>query len=596
MSSPDSVLGRFVQRIEHSYPLPDFSQKAWPALDMSHPPATAAGAIPAGGIDTRRLIEALAQNPDWTAGLFAAARHPQFGALPAGVLSSKAIGQIESPVLAAFLYGFGLPGQWFEDLQHDELQRYWQRTLFRTVAARLLALNAAPIDCHQVLPVAMVADFGMLVLYRELKQTYRDFVSQARATGQDLYQMELESLGFDHRILAARLLDAWPVPSRLGVAVGRIHVVGPEWEAELASGQDPRAPRGGDAFRVGILHVADQAACLLIDGGTETAVRVAKFTRQVLEWDLADLQKWLGQIPELAHYLAHSFGLTRLGIEFPLATDGRLIVETAWDSLAPTAPPLDSGDRLTEGSTASGPRAVGTPVPSAEPLVTPSAPVRLAANTSPDWKPGQETAAGPRAQSSDFPREFSEPSSAPGRMARATGGPATAALMPSALAEWGSDPALLGQLRSAVELCRARRQPLSLLLAQIDGFESLLFGGSIDEVYSWQERIFGGLCQVVESEGGRALEVGEDKFALILPGIERTSATRVGQEILRIVRHWSEGRLQAGRSGLSLSLGCAATGTPPRNFRGELLLEAAQRCLEYVQRAAGNGIKSIEIF
>jgi GGDEF domain-containing protein len=600
MSSPDTVLGRFVQRIEKSYPLPAFSQRAWPAVDGSPgtnaTPPLESSATPAS-LDSRRLLEAMIQRPDWTSGLFATVRHPRFGGLPSTTLSSKSLESIEFPILAAFLYGFGLPESWFQDLQPQELQRYWQRTLYRTVALRLISLRTSSLDLRSLLPAAMVADFGMLILYKELKQTYRDFVTQARETGQDLYQMELESLGFDHRILAARLLDQWPVSSRLGAIIGRIHVLGPEWESNLQAEQNPSEQRWGDSARLGVLYAADQAARTLIDGGTENATRLANVTRQGLHWDLAGLRQWLKEIPELARYIAESFGLTPLGIEFSVAPNGLLEVEKAWAALTAGSTGRrreKSGDSLLTDRPPSGQPNLPA---SAQPAGPAPILARAAANTVPRSNspphPGKTLAPDSESGRDFFGQAIGADPRRTGTLG--AGGLAATAVMPSAWAAGGSDPALLGQLQSSVELCRAQRQPLSLLLAQIDGFESLLFGSSIDEVYRWQERLVAGLCQVIESEGGRALEIAEDKFALILPGIERTTANRLGQEILRMVRQWSNGHLQTGKCGLTLSLGCAATNTPPRNFRGELLLEAAQRCLEHVQRAAGNGIKSIEV-
>jgi hypothetical protein len=45
-----------------------------------------------------------------------------------------------------------------------------------------------------------------------------------------------------------------------------------------------------------------------------------------------------------------------------------------------------------------------------------------------------------------------------------------------------------------------------------------------------------------------------------------------------------------------MSLGCASSDVPARNLKAAALIEAAARCLENVQRSAGNGLKSIDIY
>ncbi|MDP1561806.1 MAG: HDOD domain-containing protein [Pirellulaceae bacterium] len=586
MSSSETVLGRFVRRVESQYPLAEFSRKAWPAF-------LSPGANKfAAAFDGSALAAVFESSPTWTSLFIRAVQHPELGAVRLRELSATSLAKVDRQVLVGLVYGFGLPDLLFSELSAVETQRYWQRTLIRSVAVHLASQRWNRADAEGLFAAAMVADVGSLVLLRELKQTYVQFIADAEKHGHDLYQMELESLGFDQRVLAARLLDRWSIADAVTRMVGDAM----DGDGEVASFAQAEHLTADDrrryVFQAGDLLGELYGGRLSAKRAEQQRVRLTRMARQVFGWELADLKCWADEAVESAQFLASCFGVEIGEPQSPTSS-----FDEAWNAevqrelmIAKDALGAESASSQVVADSAALGASVGPKEPSAAPLVksvaTSVGPTSKSVDglgNSQDWSGGLF-----------FGVSESTGRSAAGRKESAQG--STLAVANEPLSAWISDHLLLGQVQNLIEVCRSRRQSLSLTLAQIDHFESLLFGGSMDEVYRIQQSLLTGFEQLASGEGGRVVELGDDKFGFLLPGLDRTAANRFGQEILRAMRQWSSNRHQIGKTGLTISLGCASTDVPARNLKAAALIEAAARCLDNVQRSAGNGLKSIDIY
>ena len=100
----------------------------------------------------------------------------------------------------------------------------------------------------------LLQEIGMLVLVQELGESYLSFLHGVREQRANLLQLEADTLGFDHTMLSARLLDRWNLPSSLVEAVGTPFP--PSDMTCLPVGDSP-LPR--------ILHLATLIASILVD-------------------------------------------------------------------------------------------------------------------------------------------------------------------------------------------------------------------------------------------------------------------------------------------------------------------------------------------
>ncbi len=587
-SNSETVLGRFVRRVESQYQLPEFSRRAWAVL------LAPGSAQLSAQVDGASLATICGLSDAWTNSFLKAVQHPLWGAATIRDASASSLAKIDRQVLAGLFYGFGLPGSLYAELLAETVEAYWQRTLIRSVAIHLVSKKMHRMDCDGLFASAMLADVGSLVLHRELKQTYAQFIKDAEQHGHDLYQMEMESLGFDQRVLAARLLDRWSVAEQVTRTVG---------SAAGAEDEVPSSAQAGSLSADNLRAYVFQAGDLLSElfGGRLAekrargrVVSLIRISRHVFGWALSDLTQWANDVVEPAQYVADCFDVgfgepshpgkwfdeiwnEELRREFVKETP---IVSVPSIGSVPTASTAGAGSLANWGGSST---ATATAMP------------KRASAQVPFFPPSNGTVS----ESQDWRVE-----SGVGTLERGDGDLATrtektnrsATDVNEPISVWLSDHLLSGQVQNAIEICRPRRQSLSLMLVQIDQFESLLFGGSIDEVYQVQQRMLLGFEQLVSGEGGRVVELSDDKFGFLMPGLDRVAANRIGQEILRGIRQWSSSRQQTGRIGLTLSLGCVSTDVPARNLKAAALIEAAARCLESVQRSAGNGLKSIDIY
>lgn len=556
MTTPDTVLGRFVQRIASQHPLGPRAAEVGRAI---HPESTRGEA--SATLDYSAVARVLEQHPELQLAVTRVVQHPRFGGIKLRQLPDTDLTAIEPDLLAGLLYGFTLPEGLLTAIGADESSHYWLRTLWRGVGTRIAVRSlatASPAGSGpqgtsgtDLFSAAMLLDLGQLVLLAELKQTYARFMTDARDLGHDLCQLELDSLGFDHRILATRVLSLWPIHPNLIRCVNEFAQVAVEMAGAI---EGPSL--AGASVQSHILLAAEYLAELIDGGRAELARPLVHIVAEFFEWDAADLDRWISQIAEPVRHLANCFG-----VELSQPAEISASLETAWrarDYRAARVEANSAGGGLGQFDTDRPASRGGTTPPTAAAASShPSAVVATARPAPIRW---QESA----------PRE--------------------------AWRDWLEEPVLRGQIAAALASSRSRRKPLSVLLVQIDHYESLMFGATLEELDFLQQTLIDGIGRISRLEGGRVVELGDDRLGVLLPGLDRSAANRCGQEILRVVRQWSGARLQQGKTGLSLSLGCAATDVPARNLQAETLIEAAARCLDSVRRASGNGLKSIDIY
>lgn len=614
MTTQATVLERFVQRIATRYPL---GERAGDIARVLGPMAAESG--PALTTDRAALVALLERHAELPLAVTRVVQHPRFGGIKLWQLTESNLRDLlesEPGLLPGLLYGFTLPTELLATVDPTELPRYWLRTLWRSVGCRLAVRSLAnargpaivrATECDDtIFPAAMLLEIGKLILFSELKQTYLRFVTEARDLGHDLCQLELDSLGFDHRILATRVLALWSVPTEIVRCVEEFaQATGHALAGDLDSGLAGLSPR------MRVLLAADCLAELLDGGRPELADQLVQVSAEAFGWDAAELDRWISQTTEPVRHLANCFGVELsepATISTGLATawltrqtrartpespaDALALGDSLWVEAALETDRDAANHAVIAGGGPSG--TVGTATATGATLTGTESGVGGEQRRRINWNEGSVSGVGGEAAGATV---ASSPS-ATATAAQKRGNPIRweGDAPREAWSDWLEDPVLQGQVTAVVESSRAARQPLSIILVQIDQYESLMFGSTLDELDHMQQTLVDGVGRISRLEGGRVVELGDARLGVLLPGLDRTSANRCGQEILRAVRQWSSSRLQKGKPGLTLSLGCAATDVPARNLQAKTLIEAAARCLDSVQRASGNGLKSIDMY
>ena len=487
-------------------------------------------------VDAPRLKRCIERDPALTAKLLRVVNSSLFGLSRQVTDLNQAIALLGVKALKLLALGFSLTDRLAAAKGSETLRNYWTRTLVRAVAAREIADVVGTRRGDELLLAGLLADLGTLVLLQESGPTYQRVVESVLG-GRDLAAAEREAFGFDHGALTVRLLCEWRIPKPLVDTIAHWH--------------SSDAPTTG----VRVLRLAARLATLVLD-------------------ERADL--W----PAILDEAASHFGLTAEALAATAEA-----VQTKVDQLADALrleltsgrayrETLEQAHRLMRSISE---EAV------AELLGRGDVDVAHAAAARPDEAPCASSPTLPSAEidRDDVDRDENPATPEPPRRFRRQ--PTTRD------AESGD---LSGRLAAVVEVCREIRSAVSLAIVELDHFdEAAERCGPL-----WAQEQSSALakaCAALEWPHRQWICLGDGKFAIIFPQAERDQALEAIDDLLRRFRAACP---HGERGSTSLSVGLAAVHFPPRNFPPHELLDAAERCLYAARAAAGDAVKSLEIF
>ncbi len=551
--SPDA-LDRFVGRVGQLYSLPAVAVKV---LELTAQPQ----------VDLRALKACIENDPALVTKVLRVVNSSLF-ALTCEVRDlNQALTLLGIKPLKLLILGFSLSETLCKSRGGRGVDRYWRHTLTQAVAAREISEQIWKIPGDEAFLAALLRDVGILVLLDELGEPYARFLDQALAADKDVAQLEESILGFDHRALAAQLLDLWHLPSSLVSAISLS--LRPEAVDGLTSAEQA-LPR--------ILRLAQLMADLVVDRRHLALERLKHEPSTGGPLSAAQIQALVDALEAKVEQLAGVFAL-----ELPPGIDYRDVLVEAHRQMSQVASDM-TGDWLNAAAASN-----HTPPESA--LL---AEVENLAAAAARFADRQTIASGradvahgpadrlsvPRDDASQFACAAAVPRHALGELAAAT-----PRILEGTLAE---------RLETALAAGRQQRAPLSLVLVEIDRFDAL--ARSVGPIAAEQlVRKLGHLCQTCEVPAANSLPVSQACFALLLPGCDRGEAVEHGDRLRVGFRNYVQGQANPNIAGLTVSLGVATVPSPPRNFRVDDLIASANRCLAAAQRS-GNALKSIGIY
>jgi GGDEF domain-containing protein len=387
----------------------------------------------------------------------------------------------------------------------------------------------------------LVQDIGVLALVQQLGPSYQQLLSHVQSHGGSLLARELDTLGFDHLVLSARLMGHWGLPSGLCAAIS---VPPDEARIDELSLNERTLPR--------ILHLADLLARLIdqpFGGALRELLAVGwpycELTYETLQPIVESVQH---KVSELADVLSLQLPAGQSYVDLLLAAQARLADETVSVAAAIAAPDAEeqllalAGDLRSEMALAARRGSRSRP---AKPITIHHPPV-----------------ATPARQRAD--------------------------LNTTVIA----DPTLATRVTAALQHCRQARVPFTLSVFEIDRFSDILVQlgpAGIPEI--------GPMLQTAvadwANQRNEPLLISDSRLAMLLVGCSRNDAVRLARSVLDCVGPWSREQFGIG-SDMTLSIGLATLESVPKNCPAGDLIEAAQRCLGAAQLSGGNTVKSIE--
>ena len=533
-SPSPSVLDQLVKRAERLYSLPGVAMQV---LDLTKQTT----------IDAQALKRCIENDPALTTKILRVVNSSLFGRSRGITDLNQALALLGTKPLKLLVLGFSLPDELLSDIESKALQRYWQHTLIKAVAAREVSELVWDLPGDEPFIAGLLQDIGMLVLIQSLGESYVAFLDRVFHNRSDLLALETSTLGFDHSILSARLLDYWQLPPTIVKGVGTAH----DSKRLLDLPQDEQVlPQ--------ILHIAELIARFLTQqdaGLLDQLLNIGHQYHELSESQLETLiQSLERKVPQLAEILS---------LQLPGDTAYSAVLVRAHRQLAEVA--------------ADAANAMFSDIHGAESLLM---------QTQDLGQMVERIVGEPMQAGANRSRHEPHRTDRTHNMRQ---------LHPGSAAPFLDEPGLSGLVAASVAACRQARLPISLAYVELDEYESSVVIGGMAGTQQTVD-VLGRSIAGMLGDDGQCVQVHDARFAIILKGYERQAAVEAIRDLLTAVRKWSLDKSQRGRTTVSISAGLATLSMPPKNFPARELMDAAEHCLDGAQLSGGDGLKSREVY
>ncbi len=105
----------------------------------------------------------------------------------------------------------------FQGIPRDliNMESFWMHSIGCGIAARKIAKRMADVEAEKMYLGGMLHDIGSLILFKELPEDAKKILLRCQETGENLFKVEKEMLGYDHAEVGALLLMEWKLSGRL---------------------------------------------------------------------------------------------------------------------------------------------------------------------------------------------------------------------------------------------------------------------------------------------------------------------------------------------------------------------------------------------
>jgi HD-like signal output (HDOD) protein len=504
-------------------------------------------------VDASELKRSIEQDPALACKVLRVVNSSLFGLQRPVADLNQAIGLLGIKPLKLLVLGFSLPDSLFAEVAASELRWYWTTTLTRAVSSRILCEQLWNKPGDEAFIAGLLNDVGILVLLRELGESYARFLGGAIKEKCHLAALEQDTLGFDHTQLSASLLARWQLPDRLVDAIAT-----PKKLARLSR----MAPAEGELPQ--ILHLAELLVQLVGQRQLEILpdlLEAGKVYRGMTKSNLADLVQGLQpQVDQLAEVLSLELAENRDYVQMLLEAHQKMAALS--EDVSVGAPP-ESADDLMHAQLLAQARELTEAM---QEFLARGQRIEHDLQSTRQWNakhaPHQSAAVEPTSVTHD------------GRSTGATG--------------------LMRNLKAAVSRCRERRRALSLLLAEPNVYDMHTDPGARQAGQQVRMAILRS-CDSLDPNNVTVLSLDDERTAVILANCERHAAVALAHSIVDMLGESVSCGNSSNELETTLSVGVATASVVPKNFDPLRLIDSAERCLSGARACGISAVKSIEV-
>ena len=113
----------------------------------------------------------------------------------------------------------------FEGIPRDliNMETFWMHSIACGIAARKIAKRMPGVEAEKMYLGGMLHDIGSLILFKESPEDSKKILLRCKESGENLFKVEKEILGYDHAEVGALLLSEWKLSGRLAEMVKYHH-------------------------------------------------------------------------------------------------------------------------------------------------------------------------------------------------------------------------------------------------------------------------------------------------------------------------------------------------------------------------------------
>lgn len=113
----------------------------------------------------------------------------------------------------------------FQGIPRDliNMETFWMHSIACGIAAREIAKRMSGVETEKMYLGGMLHDIGSLIIFKESPEDARKILLRCKESGENLFKVEKEILGYDHAEVGALLLTEWKLADRLAEMVKYHH-------------------------------------------------------------------------------------------------------------------------------------------------------------------------------------------------------------------------------------------------------------------------------------------------------------------------------------------------------------------------------------
>ncbi|MCL4221457.1 MAG: HDOD domain-containing protein [Phycisphaerales bacterium] len=182
-----------------------------------------------------------------------------------------------------------------------DLQRYWKRSIYSAVGARVLSFQLRRCDPDEAFTASLFQDIGILASVTALGEEYVDVVSRANMGDDSCCEAEQSAFEFDHTMVGAALARKWRLPESYAAVAAHHH-----------------RPRGVPTTSLHLVRTAVAARyavnmLLEREQASQWSTRLERTTREWFGCEVAELDRALEDIASASREVERLFDLEAIG-------------------------------------------------------------------------------------------------------------------------------------------------------------------------------------------------------------------------------------------------------------------------------------------